>query len=159
MKVKPFIVLNLFLYLALFSCAKAPSNIEDVSAEVFKAVVKNDVSCVWKMYYDNPGVRKPLLVDSYRSGRITKSVYQKEMGRLYFYKDIGRTKLRDKIGSLSSLIKKLKIKKINAGVDKSKLEKGYFTLKIGEENKLFYINVHFQNINGKYYVVWLYSNT
>lgn len=55
-----------------------------------------------------PSVRKQALVDLYRSGKITKKVYQRDMGRVEYLAKKEKQKLKQDYERIINLIKKLK---------------------------------------------------
>ena len=150
--------LTLFLLLSVFiGCTTYPDSLESVADRIFTAIKKNDFSRIWKIYSNNPGAYKFILLRQYRENKITKAVYQREMGRIVYLEVQAKKRLKEDFGRITFYIQSMRVPLVSPVIEKKDMNSGYFVYKIGSEDRNLRINVHFLFIGGKYFIVSIYS--
>lgn len=155
-KVLLFICLSILFY-TLPGCKNYPDNINNLAQIVQDAVREKEVDAVWNIYINNPAVRKYILVNLYRNGRITKFVMQKEMGRVLYLKNKEKKKLLKDFKRILTLLKNFKINTSKLEIKKIDKKKKYFLLVFGKKNNYLKINVHYEHRDNNYFIVSIYN--
>ncbi len=151
------LIFFVLLFLILIQCTSYPDSAKDLGERIFISLKKNDFSRIWRVHSNNPKAYKRILIRQYREQKISKAVYQREMGRIVFLENQSRKRLIEDFQRIVNYVKTMRISLVKPVIEKRDMNASYFVYKIGEEDRVIRINVHFLVSGGKYYIVSLYS--
>mgnify|MGYP005862764231 CR=1 FL=1 len=151
------LIFSLFLFLSFIRCTSYPDSIDELGERIFISLKKNDFSRIWRVHSNNPKAYKRILIRQYREQKISKVVYQKEMGRIVYLENQSRKRLIEDFQRIVNYIKAIRVELVKQRIEKRDMNASYFVYRIGEEDRAIRINVHFLVSGGKFYVVSLYS--
>ncbi len=147
----------LIISISILRCSSYPSSKEKLAKNVFSAFENKNFTRLWQMCMQNPDVRKYSLIALLRSGQITKKVYQRDMGRVVFLEKQEKGKLKQDYERILNLIKNLNIAPEYMGIKNSDKDKKFVTIRIGKPNHSISVNIHYEEIDGEYFLISLYS--
>ncbi len=147
----------LIISFVIIRCSSFPSSETSLANKVFIAFKKKSFNNLWKICMQNPSVRKNSLITLLREGKITKKVYQRDMGRVMHLAAEEKKKLKQDYARILNLINNLKIKMKLMGIIKKDKEKKFITIKIGKTNHNISTNIHYDIVNSNFLLISLYS--
>lgn len=152
------LLLIICIFFTFTYCRNYPKNHNEIVSIIYNSIIENDFRKIWNIYSNNPSVRKDILISLYRLGKITKKVLQKDMGRIFHFKEFEKKKLKNDFNRIIEIKNKLKISNL---IKSTKIDtaKKILNITIGKSNNQITLNVHYDIIDNKYYLISIYSTS